>query len=100
VLRGGTGFNTIDGGSGIDTGVLERNQNEYFSYFTNGNNASGGITIGHYDQATQRYDEVHQFVNVEFLQFADGTIVSTDSFVFNDSQFADSAIVPQTMIIG
>jgi Ca2+-binding RTX toxin-like protein len=81
-LRGGTGFNTIDGGSGTDTGVLEHNQNEYFVSYTNGNDASGGITMQHF-ASNGVADEVHQFVNVELFQFADGSIIPATSIFGN-----------------
>ncbi|WP_281287258.1 calcium-binding protein, partial [Blastochloris sulfoviridis] len=67
VLEGGAGTDDLDGGGGTDTAVFSGNLADYAIGFT----TSGVVTIA--DTVSGR-DGLDTLTDIEFLQFADGTI--------------------------
>lgn len=70
-ITGGGGNDTIDGGSGIDTAVYSGNQTSYSISYN-----SATQTFTNADQRAGSPDGTDTVTNVEYFQFADGTVAS------------------------
>jgi serralysin len=70
-ITGGGGNDTIDGGTGIDTAVYSGNETNYSISYSS---ATQTFTIT--DQRAGSPDGTDTVTNVEYFQFADGTVAS------------------------
>jgi len=71
-LTGGTGNDIIDGGAGTDTAVYSGNASQYTLLRT----SSGALAVGHNSAGADGVDSLN---SVEQLQFADGTIATSQA---------------------